>query len=283
MVHGSASSLDDESIKAYLAQVMRGRVPTPEQVVDLQRRYTVIGGCGSLLDRSRRQVDAIGAALGPQFKVVLGAKHAAPSIPDAVHELARAGARRVLGVALAPHESRLTTGQYDDAGAKAAADVGVDWSMVRSWHLEPALLELWVDLLGEARRASPKAPVLFTAHSLPRTPGDPYPAQVMEMARRIAGAAALEEWGLVFQSVPPGVDPAAWLGPNLADSYPSDGQVVVAPIGFVSDHLEVLYDIDIQARDEAAAVGTELTRTRLPNDDPRLAQAVAAALTAARP
>ena len=281
MIHGSASDLDDQSIRDYLGRIMRGRDPTAEQVDDLRRRYTAIGGPSHLLERTRGQVDAVASALGPSFKVLVGAKHSDPFIPSAVKELAQAGARRVIGVALAPHESRLTTGQYDDAGARAAAEAGVDWSMLRSWHLEPALISLWVDLLSEVLDTEkPGARILFTAHSVPRVPGDPYPQQVRQTAEAIAAALELQasDWTVVYQSVPPGADASGWLGPNLADSYPAGGRAVVAPIGFVSDHLEVLYDIDIQAREEAAAVGAELKRTRMPNDDPRLGDAVAAAL-----
>ena len=283
MIHGSASRLDDESIEAYLGRIMRGRAPTPEQIGDLRRRYELIGGPTHLLERSRQQIDAIASVLGPGFKVVLGAKHSPPFISDALRELADAGARRVVGVALAPHESRLTTGQYDDAGAKAAADIGIEWSMVRSWHLESELIALWADLVAAALPAEiPRPRILFSAHSVPAVRDDPYPGQVRETAEAVARAARLDsgEWEVVFQSVPPGVDASKWLGPNLADSYPSEGSVLIVPIGFVSDHLEVLYDIDVQARQEAAAVGAQVSRTRMPNGDPRLAQAVAAALAA---
>lgn len=283
MIHGSASDLDDESIRDYLERVMRGRTPSEEQIADLRRRYELIGGSTHLLERSRQQVDALAASLGAEFKVALGAKHSAPFIGDAVRELANTGVRSLRGVALAPHESRLTTGQYDEAGAKAAANVGLRWSMVRSWHTEPGLIALWAQLLSEALAGhGPRPSVLFSAHSLPLVPGDPYPRQVRDTAAAIAGAAGLPpaQWKVVFQSVPPGVDPSNWLGPNLAESYPTAERVVVAPIGFVSAHLEVLFDIDIQARDEAKAVGSELTRTRMPNEDPRLALAMASAITA---
>ena len=283
MIHGSAAYLDDGSIADYLGRILRGRTPSAEQVADLRRRYELIGGTAHLLDRSAEQAGALAAVLGPAFKVVLGAKHSPPFIADAMRIVADAGARRVIGVALAPHESRLTTGQYDEAGAKAAADLGLEWSLVRSWHLEPELIAVWADLIAEAFAAETGRPrVLFSAHSLPGAQDDPYPRQVRETAEAVARAAGLElpEWDVVFQSVPPGVDRSTWLGPNLADSYPPEGRVLIAPIGFVSDHLEILYDLDIQARDEAAAAGAHLTRTRMPNADPRLARAIAAAVTA---
>lgn len=280
MVHGSAAGLDEESIADYLGRIMRGRTPTSEQVADLRRRYELIGGTDSLVARSRQQVDALAAALGPAFEVVLGAKHSSPFIADAVTALTRSGRKRVIGIALAPHESLLTTAQYDEAGAEAAGEADAEWKMVRRWHLEPELIMVWADLVREALPTDGPRRVLFSAHSLPLRPGDPYPGLVTETGEAVAYALGLEpgEWQVVYQSVPPGVDPSAWLGPNLADSYPSEGRVVVAPIGFVSDHLEILYDLDVQARAEAGATGVELTRTRMPNDDPRLARAMAAAI-----
>ena len=281
MVHGSASSLDEASLADYLGRIMRGRTPTAEQVADLRRRYELIGGTSHLLERSHRQVEALAEALGSSFRVTLGAKHSPPFIADSVAELADAGVRRVIGLGLAPHESLLTTGQYDEAGAKAAATAGVEWKMVRSWHLEPELIVLWSDLLRDAVAVMADHPprLLFSAHSLPIRPGDPYPGQVVETAAAIGYAAKLApgDWDVVYQSVPPGVDPSTWLGPNISDSYAAPA-VLVAPIGFVSDHLEVLYDLDVQAKDEAAAAGVELRRTGMPNDDPRLARAMAAAV-----
>lgn len=280
MVHGSASSLDEDSIADYLGRIMRGRTPTEEQIAALRHRYELIGGTATLLEHSRRQVDALAAALGPAFEVVLGAKHSNPWVADAVAALTESGRRRVIGIALAPHESFLTTTQYDEAGAKAAAGAGAEWTMVRRWHLEPDLIMVWADLVREALPLGEPRRVLFSAHSLPIRPGDPYPGLVAETAEAIAFAVGLEpgEWQVAYQSVPPGVDPSTWLAPNLADSYPSTGRVLIAPIGFVSDHLEVLYDLDLLAKQEAAGVGVELTRTRMPNDDPRLARAMAAAI-----
>lgn len=283
MIHGSAASLDRDSIADYLRRVMRGRSPTPAQVGDLRRRYELVGGTAHLIERSRQQVERLATTLGSDFQVELGAKHSQPFIAEAVARLADRGMQRVIGIALAPHESLLTTREYDEAGAKAGADAGLRWKMVRSWHTEPDLVALWSDLVTEAMTTqSDGATVLFSAHSLPIRAGDPYLAQVAETAAAVAGEAGLgpEEWQLVFQSVPPGVDPSGWLGPNLAESYPAKGSAVVAPVGFVSDHLEVLFDIDLQAREEAAAAGVRLSRTRMPNDDPRLARAIASAITA---
>lgn len=283
MVHGSAAGLDEGSLRDYLGRIMRGRTPTPEQVKDLRRRYEAIGGTANLLDRSREQAERLAVCLGSRHEVVLGAKHSPPFIADAVNQLAASGARRIVGIALAPHESLLTTGQYDEIGAKAAAEAGLDWSMVRSWHLQRELVALWAGLLTDGLRAAPERPlVLFSAHSLPFRPDDPYSTQVRETAEAVARAAGLgpDDWQVVFQSVPPGVDRSGWLGPNLNATFPRDGTVLVVPVGFVSDHLEILYDIDVQAREEAAAVGVEVIRTRMPNEDPRLARAMAAAVIA---
>jgi protoporphyrin/coproporphyrin ferrochelatase len=284
MVHGSADALDDEAIASYLARMMRGREPSAEQIADLRRRYEVVGGTGTLMQRGLRQVERLAEVLGPGYAVALGAKHSSPSIGEAVADVVAQGAKRVVGVALAPHESRLTTSQYDEAGASAAAGQGVAWVMVRSWHTAPALIELWAERVTAAM-AGAREPVrvLFTAHSLPAIPGDPYPAQVTGTAKAVASAAGLRagSWEVVYQSVPPSADPGAWLGPNLDDSFRSDERAVVVPIGFVSDHLEVRYDIDVQARERAQAVGAILVRAEMPNDEPRLARAIAAQITAA--
>lgn len=261
---------------------MRGRPLSDEQVEDLRTRYRSIGGPGRLLEVSRRQVELLAEELGEQFAVTLGAKHSPPFISDAVSHLQERGATRVIGIALAPHESLLTTDQYDQAGRAAASEHQVAWEMVRSWHLQDPLIELWAERLAAVIKAEPASTVLFSAHSLPKREGDPYPAQVKQTAEAVAAAAGVTSWEIVFQSVPPQADRSAWLGPDLLEAVAgAAGRVVVVPIGFVSDHLEILFDVDQQAAAEATRAGVVLVRTPMPNDDRRLAAALAAAVRAA--
>ncbi|MEY2565895.1 MAG: protoporphyrin/coproporphyrin ferrochelatase [Actinomycetota bacterium] len=261
MAHGTPASPDD--VEAYYTDIRRGRPPTPDQLADLQRRYAAIGGISPLLERTRAQVAGLQAALGHGHRVVLGQKHAAPFIEDGRAELEAMGVDRVVGLVLAPHYSALSVGQYEE---RARPDV-----MIRSWHLEPQLIELLAQRVADAG-VDDDCEVLFTAHSLPARViemGDPYPDQLRETAEAVAARAGVERWRMAWQSA--GRTPEPWLGPDILQVIPTldATRIVVAPIGFVSDHLEVLYDVDIEARRVADDAGKQLVRTASLNDDPR--------------
>jgi ferrochelatase len=261
MAYGTPASPDD--VEAYYTDIRRGRPPTPEQLADLQRRYDAIGGVSPLLERTRAQVAALQSALGGGYRVVLGQKHAAPFIEDGRADLEAMEVDRIVGLVLAPHYSALSVGQYED---RAKPD-----AMIRNWHVEPTLIELLAERVHDVG-VDADTEVLFTAHSLPARVvemGDPYPDQLRETAQAVAARAGIDRWRIAWQSA--GRTPEPWLGPDLLEVIPSldAGRVVVCPVGFTSDHLEVLYDVDVQARDVAQRAGKQLVRTASLNDDPR--------------
>jgi len=275
MAYGTPATPAD--VEAYYRHVRRGRAPTPEQLADLQRRYDAIGGTSPLLARTQAQARGVQAALERhdhgRFTVALGMKHAPPFIEDGVRALAAAGVEpgRAVGLVLAPHYSRLSVGEY------AARAEGV--AVVESWHLEPGYLDLLARFVGEVATADSE--VVFTAHSLPSrilAEGDPYPSQLAETAAAVAEAAGVEHWSVAWQSA--GRTPEPWIGPDILDVLRDRAargveRVVVCPAGFVSDHLEVLYDLDVEATALAAELGIGFARTRMPNDDPQFCATLA--------
>jgi protoporphyrin/coproporphyrin ferrochelatase len=281
-----------EELEAYYTHIRRGRPPTPELLADLRRRYEAIGGHSPLLELTRAQVAGLERALAnaghPDVPVALGMKHAAPFIEDTVAELATAGARQILGLVLAPHYSHLSVGEYAERArtAAAAASGQPAVSIVHSWHLAPGYLDFLSVALKDAFRALPTearagAHVLFTAHSLPARildDDDPYPAQLRETAAAVAARTGLERWSVAWQSAGRTSEP--WLGPDVLkalDELAAAGAdaAVVCPAGFITDHLEVLYDLDIEASARARELGIAFARTASPNADPRLLRALA--------
>jgi ferrochelatase len=290
MAYGTPAGPED--LEAYYTHIRRGRPPTPELLAELRGRYEAIGGHSPLLELTRAQVAGLERALAdaghPDIRVALGMKHAAPFIEDTVAELAAAGARQIVGLVLAPHYSRMSVGEYTErARAAAAAAPGQpSVSVVRSWHLAPGYLDFLSAALEDALRALPAearagAQVLFTAHSLPARildSDDPYPAQLRETAAAVAARTGLERWSVAWQSA--GRTPEPWLGPDVLEALgelaaADASAVVVCPAGFVSDHLEVLYDLDIEASSRARELGIVFARTASPNADPRFLHALA--------
>ena len=290
MAYGSPASPAD--VEGYYTHVRRGRPPPPELLADLQRRYHAIGGVSPLVARTRAQVDALKAALGPGYVVALGQKHAPPFIEDAVAALRERGAGRIVGLVLAPHVSALSTGEYHARAAAATGNVdgagtpGIGYSAVGRWHDHPQLVELLAErVLGALARLPAGASVetLVTAHSLPVRAlelDDPsYPEQLRQTGQAIADRAGLgTRWRVAWQSAGRTADP--WIGPDILEvirALPADGidGVVVCPAGFVSDHLEVLYDVDIEARAVAREAGLLLERTGSLNDDDRFVSLLA--------
>jgi len=288
MAYGTPRSPDE--IEAYYTHIRHGRPPTPEQLAELTGRYQAIGGVSPLADRTRAQARAIGAALDAAqpgtWEVALGNKHAAPFVEDSVAELARAEPDHIVGLVLAPHYSRGSVAEYHERAAAVAAEAEVPYSPIEAWHDLPEWLDAQAARVRTALHGLPaKTKVLFTAHSLPERvlEGDPYADELRASASAIAERAGLEQWygwTLAWQSA--GRTPEPWRGPDVADvirdlgaTGPAEG-VLVCPQGFVSDHLEVLYDLDIDARRVAREAGLVFGRTASINDDPAVMAALAA-------
>lgn len=289
MAHGTPDS--PEEIEAFYTRIRRGRPPTPELLEELTGRYEAIGGTSPLTGRTRAQVDGLSAALEAaepgRFVVRLGTKYVSPTIEEGVAELAALGVDAIVGIVLTPHQSTMGSGEYfarAEAAAGEAGPAGTALTVVPSWYRASAFVPLLadrtravLDALDPAARSA--VAVFFTAHSLPLrvvAEGDPYPDQVTETGADIARALGLDEdpsvtWGTAWQSAGRTADP--WIGPDLLvemERVAAEGAtaVVVCPVGFVSDHLEVLYDLDIEALDKADALGIAFARTPSLNDDP---------------
>ena len=277
MAYGSPSTAED--IPAYLADIRGGRPAAESSVRELAERYRRIGGRSPLDEITERQRAALERELG--MPVYVGMKHWQPRIAQAAEQALLDGTRTVVGLVLAPHYSALSIGGYRERLEPALAG-RAELVFVESWHDYGPFLDVLAD-----RVRGTDAHVIFTAHSLPERilrDGDPYRDQLLETARLVAERVALEKWSFAFQSASATGEP--WLGPDLLDELDAlagrgVGNVLVAPIGFVSDHLEILWDIDIEARDRAAELNIELARTPSLNADPAFIQALAQLVRAA--
>jgi protoporphyrin/coproporphyrin ferrochelatase len=278
-------------LEPYYTHIRHGRPPPPELLTELRERYEAIGGRSPLLEITRAQGDGLSVALRaaghPDVEVVVGMKHAPPFIEHAARDLLADGMERVVGLVLAPHYSKMSVGQYAARAARALGDGpgAPSFAMVHSW----ATTRGYVDWLADAVRAAldqlgsaaARAEVVFTAHSLPErivAAGDPYPTELAATARAVARAAGLERWSVAWQSAGRTAD--AWIGPDILEVLPKiaaagAGGVVVCPAGFVADHLEVLYDLDIEAAAAARSLDLQFVRTVSPNADPGLAATLA--------
>jgi protoporphyrin/coproporphyrin ferrochelatase len=288
MAYGSPGSPDE--VEAYYTHIRRGRPPEPEQLADLVGRYEALGGVSRLRERTEAQAAAIQETLDDarpgHFEVRLGLKHAAPFIEDTAAALADDGFERVVGAVLAPHYSAGSVGQYLTRAADVCGQRRVSFGAVEQWYD----LEAYRDFLAASVRSRlaelPDATkVLFTAHSLPLRvlEGDPYPDQLEAGARAIAEAAGLapfDQWGRCWQSAGRTQEP--WAGPDILEviaELAATGRadaVLVCPHGFVADHLEVAYDLDLEARAAATGAGLAFERTAVVNDDAEVMGALAA-------
>jgi len=293
MAYGTPSS--PEQVEAFYTDVRRGRPPSGEQLADLVRRYEAIGGVSPLAQRTAEQVAGIGQQLELRFPgryfCTLGNKHSPPRIETAVGTLAEEEVRGLVGLVLAPHYSRGSVGEYVARATERARDFDMASSFIRHWHDHPVLIDLLAQrvndaleslgIAGREARESESLLLLVTAHSLPVrvvADGDPYVDQLRRTAELLAAAAGLERWEIGWQSA--GRTPEPWLGPDILDrlrALPAEGvrAVVVCPAGFTSDHLEVLYDLDIEARRVAADAGVAFARTASLNSEPRMCAALA--------
>lgn len=289
-----------EEIEPYYTDIRRGRPPTPEALAELTARYEALGGTSPLAARTEAQRDALQAALDAaapgQYEVSLGLKHAEPKIEAAVDAIAAKGFRRIVGLVLAPHYSAFSIGQYLDRARTAAEPHGISVAGIDSWATEPAYVAfIAADLQAKLAGMPDDTKVLFTAHSLPQRiidAGDPYPDELRATAEAVAEAAGLSRWSnwaIAWQSA--GRTPEPWLGPDILavidDLAGSENDaahprgVLVSAVGFVADHLEVLYDLDIEAAQRAASHDIAFARTACVNDDPTVMAALAQRVIAA--
>lgn len=283
-----------EEVERFYTDVRRGRPPSPEQLADLKRRYAAVGGTSALTARTTEQVDGIAAALEAispgGFVCRYGSKHADPKIEQAVDALVGQGVTGLVGVVLAPHYSSASVGEYLERAGAEAARHGREAAFLEDWHDEPILVELLAERVVEAFEAvgadvtDEDVELLVTAHSLPVRvieAGDGYDGRLAETARLVAEAAGVARWRVCWQSA--GRTPEDWLGPDVLEvvrELPREQKraVVVCPAGFTSDHLEVNYDLDVEARQLAEGLGLGFARTASLNAEPRLCAMLAGRL-----
>jgi protoporphyrin/coproporphyrin ferrochelatase len=288
MTYGSPSDLDD--VPRYMTAVRGGRTPEPELVTEFRRRYDVIGG-SPLVEITRAQAAAVEAALRGRAHVRAAMRFSAPSIADALRDLASLDVRDAVGIVMSPQYSPLLMGGYGRAVESARTELGPDAPPVRiagAWYREPGFVAALADRIGGALGELPPderdaAPVLLTAHSLPRRVAEQEPdylRQLDETAELVAERAGLgpDRWRFCWQSA--GHEPGEWMKPDFADLMPdlaSAGHrsVVVAPVQFLADHLEILYDVDVGAREQAEAAGLRFQRIASLNTDATFVGALA--------
>ena len=270
MAHGTPSSMDE--MPEYLTLVRGGRPPSQELVAEMRRNYEVIGGRSPLTDLTMAQGAALQARLGPSIPVAVGMRNWTPFLKEAVDQLVRHGVQRIVAIPLAPQFSTLSVAKYY-AAAEAAVPSGVELVRVESYHQHPLLLDAFAERVREVEPAADEE-VVFTAHSLPvrvAAAGDRYAHEVARTARGIAERLGLSRYKRAFQSAGRTAD--RWMGLDLGEllrhrAARGARRFLVVPIGFVCDHTEILFDIDIQAAGVARELGGDLRRTASLNDSP---------------
>ncbi len=284
MSYGTPESLDQ--VEAYYTHIRRGHPPTPEQLHELTARYeAIVGGFFPLRENTNKQVKGLENTLRQEhpdleFVCYQGLKHAQPYVEDGVEQMVKDGITEAVGVVLAPHYSTMSVGGYVKRAKDKAEALGLKIDFVLDYHLHPKLLDALSTRVDKALekfsgRNRNDVRVIFTAHSLPEKileMKDPYPDQLLATSKVIAELVGLTNWQFGWQSA--GQTAMPWLGPDILDVLQKINQeenvknVLLCPIGFVSDHLEVLYDIDIEAQALAKELGLHLERTESLNTDP---------------
>jgi len=289
LAHGAPDRLDD--VPEFLLHVRNGRPLPPPVVEEIKHRYALIGGGSPLLRHSRRQAELLAARLG--LPVFLAMRNWHPFIAEVIPQIIREGVEGLVVLCLAPHNSRTSVGLYrerlDDALSAAGASLPVRF--IESWHDHPQLIRAFAEklraALAEAQvAAGSPVPVILTAHSVPQrtiAAGDPYDAQVKETVALIAQAAGCPLWQAAYQSQ--GMTSEPWIGPTVESAIDqlaaaNHRHVLIAPIGFLCDHVEILYDVDIAFRNYARGKGLTLHRTQSLNDSSLLIEALAALVEA---
>lgn len=298
MAYGTPRS--KEEILPYYTDIRRGRAPSDEQLEDLIKRYDAIGGLSPLKQLTEDQRDALQRELDiispAKYEVFLGLKHATPFIEETVTEVIAQGFKKIVGIVLAPHYSTYSIGQYIGRVRAVAEPAGVVVSGIDSWAREDAYIEfLAADMKAKLATMPPRTKVLFTAHSLPQRiidSGDPYPEELRATAELVAekvGLTRWSDWSIAWQSA--GRTPEPWIGPDILEvidtfaaqsttDEPIDG-VLVSACGFVADHLEVLFDLDLEAAQHAAGHGIAFARTECVNSNASVMAALAHLVTQA--
>jgi ferrochelatase len=297
MAYGGPDSLDD--VPAYLDDVRGGRPTSPELIHEMTERYRAIGGRSPILELTRAQAacveralnDERAAAEGIEYRTCVGMRHWHPYIREVIPQILADGADQLVAVVMAPHYSRMSVGAYmkrvNEALEAAGAQIPV--TQVESWKDQPAFVEAVAEKIAEALKQFPEderdnVAVVFTAHSLPKRIlewNDPYPDELRVSVEAVAARVQPPHWRFAFQSQGATADP--WLGPDVESTLEELARegfknVLIVPIGFVSDHVEVLYDVDIEHREHAERLGMRLERTKSLNDAPLLGKAVADAV-----
>jgi ferrochelatase len=287
MAYGTPNS--EQDMEAYLTDIRRGHKPTQNTVESLSERYRKIGGCSPLLDITNAQASALEKSLiahGVEARVYVGMKHWHPYIGEVIPKIASDGLHRIVALALAPHYSSISIGGYKAAFDNALAvtsDMRADF--VESWYDNPLFHQAVAQKARQALDQFPKSSnveLLFTAHSLPErilAQKDPYPSQLRSSCQAVAELLRVDRWSFAYQSA--GQTGEKWLGPDILESLEKLSQsgkssnVLIIPIGFVADHLEILYDIDVQAQEFARKHGVNLKRIESLNASPAFIQAIA--------
>jgi len=297
MAYGGPTALDQ--IPAYLADVREGRPPSDELLTEMTHRYEAIGGRSPILELTEAQArgierelnDETAASSNIRYRVYVGMRHWHPYIREVMPRIVSDGVDRLVAAVMAPHYSRMSVGRYMQRvdEALAAADASIPVLQIESWKDEPAFIDAISQRVNQALERFAESErddvyILFTAHSLPERIlqwNDPYPEELRISVQAVVDQMQLKRWGFAFQSQGATADP--WLGPSVEETLEklaAEGvkSVLLVPIGFVCDHVEVLYDVDIEHRGQAASLGIRLERTASLNDDPLLCRAVADAV-----
>jgi protoporphyrin/coproporphyrin ferrochelatase len=276
MAYGGPNNLAE--VEPYLLDVRGGRATKPELVEEIRGRYAKIGGRSPLRELTEAQARGLARALGPGFPTYVGMRHWHPYIKETVDQIAADGHRRLIGIVMAPHFAEMSVGAYEKKLLEAV-EGRLETLVVRRWGDHPKFVDAVARRVRQALAGFPDAArvqVLFTAHSLPQriiAAGDPYPDELRASAAAVAAKVGLATWHFAFQSA--GATPEPWLGPEAgAEITRLKGEghdaFLIVPIGFVCDHVEILYDVDIEYRGLAQRLGVRLERTVSLNDDPTL-------------
>src|SRR5690625_401073 len=275
----------EEDIERYYTHIRHGRKPSAEALQDLTERYQAIGGISPLAEITEAQAKALEEKLNEsqdkyEFEMYIGLKHIEPFIEDAVELMAKAGIKRAVSIVLAPHYSTFSVKSYNGRAQETAEEFGIALTSVEDWYDEEGFIEYWSDsILVEygkmTKDEQDEAVLVVSAHSLPKKilqDGDPYTDQLAETAKLISDRTGIKNYDIGWQSE--GNTPDPWIGPDVQDLtrdlYEQKGyqNFVYAPVGFVSDHLEVLYDNDYECKVVCDELGAGYYRPEMPNADP---------------
>ncbi|MED1792573.1 ferrochelatase [Brevibacillus nitrificans] len=294
MAYGTPRSRED--IEPYYTHIRRGRKPPQEQLDDLKARYEAVGGLNRFAEITDEQVSALVKEMNErypdrEFVGYLGLKHITPFIEDAVEQMKQDGITEAVSLVLAPHYSSYSVKEYNGRAKEHAEAInGPEIHSIESWYLEPGFIDYWVKAINDTFAQMPtehreKVVVIFSAHSLPEKilkAGDPYPRQLEETAKLIAEKSGIPDFAIGWQSA--GNTPEPWLGPDVQDLtrelYSKYGftTYVYCPVGFVAEHLEVLYDNDYECKTVTEELGVQYYRPPMPNARPAFISCLADAV-----